>query len=452
MFNNSAIHTGRSRIARESKKMKIHLFFLFLFFLSSSLLTAQWRDVSSGLPIISGSGYTMDALDSTNAAVSLGGLYVTTNGGESWNNANSSYAFTDISMLNSANIFGVTGLPVTIYASTNGGSNWSVSFSGDTTISMFLNYVHFFNNSTGIAMGDAPDNSSPALFLLTTNGGSSWRSMNTGYLLGAYSGDLWTRVSFPSVSTGYFYDSKTQKVYKTTDTCKTWTQLNAPSGITTIRFCNNEYGFVHGFNNYPASLNRTTDGGATWQVMPVMGDSQDWGKDFQFLPGNPEKMWFLSTENLYFSSDSGKSWTKDPVSNSFTRGRKLVFTNSNAGWLLADKVYRTSFADRVVTGMDNKQNGVPRSFELLQNYPNPFNPSTTISYSITEPGYVKIEIFDVLGNKVRTLFNGRVDETGTHSVIWDAKNETGIKTASGIYFYQLRCNNIVQVKKMLLIK
>jgi photosystem II stability/assembly factor-like uncharacterized protein len=443
--------TGENKIARESKKMKKQLFVLILFFLSSINLFSQWRDVSSGLPVISGPGYTMDALDSLNAAISLGNLYVTTNGGESWNNKNSTYAFMDISILNSSNIFGVTGLPIKIFASTDGGSNWSVSFSGDSTISKFLNCIHFFNNNTGIAIGDAPDDSSPALFLLTTNGGGSWRSMNSGYLLGAYSGDLWTRMSFPSISTGYFYDSKTQKVYKTTDTCKTWTQLNAPSGITTIRFCNNDYGFVHGFNNYPSSLSRTTDGGATWQTMPVMGESSDWGKDFRFLSSDPAKMWFLSTNNLYFSADSGKSWTKDPVSYSFSKGRKLVFKNDNGGWLLADKVFRTSTSDRVAAFFNDENNNKPLSFELLSNFPNPFNPSTNITFTIPSHGSVMINIYDILGNKVKTLLDEGLN-SGKHSINWNGENDKGVKTASGIYFYQIKWNNAVQTRKMLLIK
>lgn len=82
-----------------------------------------------------------------------------------------------------------------------------------------------------------------------------------------------------------------------------------------------------------------------------------------------------------------------------------------------------------VTGVDAEQR-VPASFSLEQNFPNPFNPSTTITYTLTSRSHVRLEIIDLLGQKVAELENGERDP-GSHAVTWNA---TG---SSGTYFYRL---------------
>jgi hypothetical protein len=88
----------------------------------------------------------------------------------------------------------------------------------------------------------------------------------------------------------------------------------------------------------------------------------------------------------------------------------------------------------------------PLAFELEQNYPNPFNPSTSIKYSIPEGGFVALDVYNLLGEKVVTLVNG-VHEAGRYEVNFDASN-----LASGVYVYSLRSGSFNLVKKMLLMK
>ena len=85
-------------------------------------------------------------------------------------------------------------------------------------------------------------------------------------------------------------------------------------------------------------------------------------------------------------------------------------------------------------------------FDLQQNYPNPFNPGTTIGYSIPEASNVKIEIYDVLGNKIQTLVDDN-KSAGNYSV-----NFNGSELSSGIYFYRLSAGQFIQTKKMILLK
>lgn len=94
---------------------------------------------------------------------------------------------------------------------------------------------------------------------------------------------------------------------------------------------------------------------------------------------------------------------------------------------------------------------LPTEFELSQNYPNPFNPTTTISFSLPAAGNVSLEVFNVLGQKVRTLVDGDMT-AGLHSVEWDGRNEGGVGVSSGVYFYRIATDNNVETKKMMMLK
>lgn len=94
---------------------------------------------------------------------------------------------------------------------------------------------------------------------------------------------------------------------------------------------------------------------------------------------------------------------------------------------------------------------IPSSYKLHQNFPNPFNPETIISFDLPEKAKVSLKIFDILGREVRTLVNEEYDK-GLFKVNWNGKNNMGEKLASGIYIYQIRVNNFVEAKKMILIK
>ncbi len=94
---------------------------------------------------------------------------------------------------------------------------------------------------------------------------------------------------------------------------------------------------------------------------------------------------------------------------------------------------------------------IPGSFKLYQNYPNPFNPETQIKYAVPKNAKVSLKIYDLLGREITTLVN-EVKAPGVYSVKWNGKNSSGSKVASGIYFYRLKADNFIQVKKMLLLK
>ena len=98
---------------------------------------------------------------------------------------------------------------------------------------------------------------------------------------------------------------------------------------------------------------------------------------------------------------------------------------------------------------------IPRSFQIEQNYPNPFNPSTRFRFSIAEPSQASLIIYNVLGQKIRTLFDNNSFEPGVYEeFFWDATDDAGNTVANGVYYYEFRVldKNVRQVKKMLYLK
>jgi hypothetical protein len=93
----------------------------------------------------------------------------------------------------------------------------------------------------------------------------------------------------------------------------------------------------------------------------------------------------------------------------------------------------------------------PAKFVVQQNYPNPFNPSTEIRYTLPRPSDVEIEIFNILGQRIKTLLDER-QPAGTYKIVWDAKDDFGQAVGSGVYFYRVTAGRESAVKKMILVR
>ena len=94
---------------------------------------------------------------------------------------------------------------------------------------------------------------------------------------------------------------------------------------------------------------------------------------------------------------------------------------------------------------------VNTSPKLFQNYPNPFNPETTISFSIQNNSNIELSIFNIKGQKIKTLINEQMQK-GEHSIIWSGFDENNKPVSSGIYLYKIKSENQELVKRMLLLK
>ena len=94
---------------------------------------------------------------------------------------------------------------------------------------------------------------------------------------------------------------------------------------------------------------------------------------------------------------------------------------------------------------------LPAGYSLSQNYPNPFNPETEIRYALPERAYVRLEVYNLLGQRVATLVNGP-QEAGGAVVRWDGTSDEGTSLASGIYFYHLQAGEYSATRKMVYLK
>ena len=144
----------------------------------------------------------------------------------------------------------------------------------------------------------------------------------------------------------------------------------------------------------------------------------------------------------------------DGIYDSFEQNPNFVYEQSglyDVKLKISDGVFVDSLVKvDYITVFDTVFVEIP-SFYLQQNYPNPFNSETTINYSIKKNSNVQIDIFNIKGQKVKTLVN-EVLPAGEHSTIWDGKDKNHQPVASGLYFYKLKTNNKSKIRKMVLLR
>ncbi len=132
----------------------------------------------------------------------------------------------------------------------------------------------------------------------------------------------------------------------------------------------------------------------------------------------------------------------------YARGTELNFIVSTDSQIFGARLGETlklwSYGE--ATGVNNEISSTAESFKLSQNYPNPFNPSTNISFNLPASGDVSLKVYNLLGQEVADLVNGRLN-SGGHTVTFDAS-----RLASGMYIYRLQAGSHLQTKKMMLIK
>jgi hypothetical protein len=131
------------------------------------------------------------------------------------------------------------------------------------------------------------------------------------------------------------------------------------------------------------------------------------------------------------------------------RNGSLLFALTN-GLTEFKPVFQRGYITIYGTGVD-EETAIPARFNLKQNYPNPFNPSTTIEFLLAEGGDISLAIYDILGRKIRTLQDGYLN-TGSYTLVWDGKDDSGADVPSGTYFCRLTTVSISESKRMVLIR
>jgi len=421
-------------------------------FILSISVTAQWYEVSSNLP----SDWFTNSIDAVDSMVAIGPLqgsnsiFKTKNGGQNWIELYRPSYCGVISMVSKEKIWFTNFDAAEIWATTDGGNNWELQFY-DPALTQFMNYIEMFDSLNGVAMGDAPTPTQPALFLRTTNGGENWISMNSDELIGLSSGDLWRRVDFLNINVGYFYSTgeELQKLYKTTNGGTDWTVVSDTFACRTIKFFDENLGIIYGAHLVDSvcvpQMYRTRDGGQSWEYINTV--STDFCMDIEFIPNHPSDVWLIAGNRAFFSSDSGSIWHSELYIQEldyYYGFRDIVFTDENAGWLVGitpqpvtTHLYRTTNGGfgGLVSVNEGKVKQTHTGYYLYQNYPNPFNPNTKIEFEIEHLGYVTLKVYDILGHEVAVLVD-EIKQAGSYEVKFD-----GRELPSGIYFYTLTASD-----------
>ena len=263
-------------------------------------------------------------------------------------------------------------------------------------------------------------------------------------------------VFFTDANTGTAVGSE-ETILRTTDGGTTWTLQLYPEGdaLYGVYFTDANTGTVVGGSDECdcGLILHTTDGGTNWTYQSFQNNNYDGFRAVSFTDANTgtivgDNGWMFRT------TDGGTSWTQHS-SGTTNDLFGVSFTDANTG----TAVGRGGLIFRTTTGgttwvQEGRTSQIPNQFTLAQNYPNPFNPSTTIEFLLPRSGYVRLQVFNILGEVVATLVNEELN-VGTYATQWNAKG-----VASGIYFYRMQVGNpslesgqsLVASKKLLLLR
>ena len=203
-------------------------------------------------------------------------------------------------------------------------------------------------------------------------------------------------------------------------------------------------------------------GQTTWSV--TLKDTVGLNTPFNYTITPRDKYYNINSTVLnfgYVSSNQGTNFDAGsnpmiftgPVtynaSQSVATNNLIIYVSDGTSTLLGQS--KAIVAKAGVTGVE-QNNSLPTAYSLLQNYPNPFNPSTTIQFGLPVSSPVTMEIYNVLGVKVRTLIHGEVMNAAMHQVVWNGKDDAGISVASGVYLYRINAGTFQVSKKMMMLK
>ncbi len=172
-------------------------------------------------------------------------------------------------------------------------------------------------------------------------------------------------------------------------------------------------------------------------------------------PGGPHDHQLQAVVKDSLRSGDGIAVTNRALSPNFSNG--LLVWQDAAGnrfqlyaWEdVAQGVLQVCTDNGPASAVEIGSTGGPRGFQLRQNYPNPFNPQTTIQFQLTNPAQVKLTVFNVLGEEIKTLLDSPVS-AGLHIEAWDGHDDFGRPAASGTYIYRFYTTQFSQARKMTL--
>jgi len=322
----------------------------------------------------------------------------------------------------------------------------------------------------------------------STDAGGNWLKKSSGINIGP--GALYEFTESIFEHNGELFTGAWSGIYRSTYGAENWLATNVSGFATGPGFFINHNGTLFAVResiNFPYGY-KSTDGGTTWEDLTTISVPA-----ITFL-SEPGKLWAGTIHGVWLSTDNGTTWehrsnglSADPYNSSIVRVGGILITSVKFG---GSGVYRSMdegmnwedigdglpflstieklivYEDRIIAATSDglwqrdtseiltsleEQNPLLVGFELCQNYPNPFNPETVIRYRLPSPTNVNLDIYNLLGGKIKTLVSQK-QSTGLHQVRWNGRNDAGIPVANGVYVYQLKTNAGIQSKKLMLMR
>lgn len=413
--------------------------------------------------------------DVTGFMVAKNVIYKTTDAGVTWNQ---NYSVANGIYLNSITAFdenniAIAGTSKSVYISANGGTSWTAK-----SVGTGVNYAILAvpGTSTLFVAGNSDR------IYKSNDKGVTWNAGSSA------SGIIYS-IYFTSSSNGWAVGNS-GKIYKTVNGGDTWTAdlSNLTTSILkSVRFSGTDHGIIVGFGG---TVLKTTNGGLNWSLASKLTESSLWGST---LFDNSTVLVFGANGTILKSYNAPLpvelnsftaahkngivtlNWeTKTEIDNygfeierksSATGWQKIGFveghftTNSPKYYNFTDRPTGTGKIQYRLKQIDNDGSfeyshiaevfvgSMPNGYLLEQNYPNPFNPSTTIGFTTRTTGFVKLVVYNPLGESVKVLFSDIAEAGRYYKLEFDA---TGL--TSGVYFYRLEAENFKTIKKLTLVK
>jgi len=341
--------------------------------------------------------------------------------------------------------------PGSLLKTTNGGNTWvkqSTAFLNSAACPLF---VYFFDANQGVCAGDQATGNFEVF--TTTNGGDNWTLVTSDSIPQNLSGEISAINNHVVVGDTLWFGTSQGRIYRTHNRGRSWAAFDIGLGNTFVScaFQDANNGLAtRVLANQSNQIARTVDGGKTWTVLPSPSPIPG---SIRHIPGTKNSYMLCydydppEARGSAYTLDGGETWTKiDNLSHQIP-----AFVSPTIGWvgsgfrggIATNSIYKWSGPPLPVNEM---LGDLPIHFAMSQSYPNPFNPSTTIRYSLAKAEQVSLKIFNLAGQEIATLFEGK-QSAGEHHVQWQAQG-----APSGIYFYRLQMGEKVETRKMILMR
>jgi Secretion system C-terminal sorting domain len=416
--------------------------------------------------LVRSNGDILATVGSFNWPSVAGGVRKSTDAGQSWQNVASAFNGRTIEEAFDGNLYAsIWFYPQNeaLYRSTDGGGSWGSPIysvpSGNNIFSIVAksgtpNYLLFVGTRNGV--------------MRSTDSGGSFQSVSNGIPANSWVRDL------EIDSFGVIAAATTNGLFTSTNNGDLWEQasgipvadttvkllfdypLSSLDGGNTILYTGSENGYI--YQSFADSKYLVAT------LLTIFGDGEIADIFGAYLFAQSKKINAVAVYpgggdvgGVYITNDTRAGFTKENdglPSNpkvSALSGRVIQTRSGEETEMYAGLYENTSNGARIfkrtfVVDVEDITSEVPTSYKLEQNNPNPFNPSTTIQFLIPEQSFVRLEIFNSLGEKISTLVAEELN-AGSYKFDWNASGYT-----SGVYYYKLTANEFVQTKKLVLLK